>query len=61
MRTISSVPRTATASAALLATALVGPALAQALAIDADDIGGVVTSSNGPEAGGTSITITPEF
>src|SRR5262245_6044604 len=61
MRTISPVPRTAAASAALLTTALAGPALAQAPAIDADDIGGIVTSSNGPEAGVWVIAETSAF
>src|SRR5215203_93243 len=37
---------------AALALALAGPpALAQSVAIDADDIGGVVMGPNGPEAG----------
>src|SRR5882672_11906624 len=52
MPTTRQVLRTAATSTALLTLSLAGPAArAQAPAIDADDIGGVVTSSNGPEAG----------
>jgi hypothetical protein len=54
MATIITVPRTATLSALAAAVALTlsaRPATAQAPALDADDIGGVVTSTNGPEAG----------
>ena len=36
---------------ALLSAAVVMPAAAQAVRIDADDIGGVVTGTKGPEAG----------
>ena len=67
MATIRSVPSTAALSAAalalitLLATLVDGRALAQAPAIDADDIGGVVTSANGPEAGVWVIAETNAF
>ena len=36
---------------ALLSVAMIGSAAAQQVRIDADDIGGVVTGANGPEAG----------
>ncbi len=67
MATIRSVPGTAAFSAAalasiiLLATLVDGRALAQAPAIDADDIGGVVTSATGPEAGVWVIAETNAF
>jgi hypothetical protein len=63
MATIRTLPRAAAASvffAILLATGA-GRALAQAPAIDADDIGGVVTSANGPEAGVWVIAETNAF
>jgi hypothetical protein len=65
MATNRSVPRTAALSAAALtisiATLLAGPARGQAPAVDADDIGGVVTSPNGPEAGVWVIAETDAF
>jgi hypothetical protein len=51
MPTLRPVHRVAAAVAASLAASFIGSASAQAPAIDADDIGGVVTSANGPEAG----------
>src|ERR1700693_4980299 len=36
---------------ALLSVAMIGTAAPQAVRIDADDIGGVVTGASGPEAG----------
>ena len=53
--------RVAAAVAASLTASFVGSAVAQAPAIDADDIGGVVTSANGPEAGVWVIAETNAF
>jgi len=65
MATNRTVPRTASASAAFLtltlATLAAGRACAQAPAVDADDIGGVVTSASGPEAGVWVIAETNAF
>jgi len=55
-----SVLVTAAASFATL-TLITGAAYAQAPAVDADDIGGVVTSSKGPEAGVWVIAETTAF
>src|SRR6476620_12727607 len=47
----ASIAMLSVSSAALLFVACVNPASAQQVRIDADDIGGVVTGANGPEAG----------
>src|SRR5256885_7659035 len=47
----ASIALLSASSAALLCVACVNPAAAQQVRIDADDIGGVVTGANGPEAG----------
>jgi hypothetical protein len=52
---------TTVARLTVLATLIAGGANAQAPAIDADDIGGVVTGDNGPEAGVWVIAETEEF
>src|SRR5689334_20563250 len=61
MPTKRSVPAIFSASAALALSFVAGIACAQAPAIDADDIGGVVTSSKGPEAGVWVIAETTAF
>jgi hypothetical protein len=52
---------TAVARLSVLASLCAGGAYAQAPAIDADDIGGVVTGGNGPEAGVWVIAETEDF
>ena len=49
------------AGAALVAMAWASGAMAQGIALDSDDIGGVVTSANGPEAGVWVIAETDDF
>ncbi len=54
-------PRRFLAGAALVAMAWASGAMAQGIALDSDDIGGVVTSANGPEAGVWVIAETDDF
>ena len=51
MKRTSSIGMLGASFAALVAAAAMTPAAAQQIAIDADDIGGVVTGAKGPEAG----------
>ncbi len=54
-------PRRFLAGAASVAMAWASGAMAQGIALDSDDIGGVVTSANGPEAGVWVIAETDDF
>ena len=54
-------PRRFLAGAALVAMAWASGAMAQGIALDSDDIGGVVTSASGPEAGVWVIAETDDF